>query len=39
MTGDVTQCPDCGWTGRESALEDHGTEQRCPICDYTVNAA
>lgn len=36
MTGDIAQCPECGWTGDESDLEVDGSARECPVCGYTL---
>ncbi len=36
MAFDISQCPDCGWTGNESELDVEDTERNCPACGYTL---
>lgn len=35
-TEDTVLCPDCGWTGPESALDASGTEVACPVCAEVI---
>lgn len=29
-------CPECGWTGQESDLDESGNERLCPTCEYVM---
>lgn len=36
MANETTLCPECGWTGRQSDLDESEGEYACPICDTDI---
>ncbi|MFC4451745.1 hypothetical protein [Halorussus aquaticus] len=36
MADDTVLCPDCGWTGRKSDLDESAGVHSCPICDRDI---
>lgn len=36
MSDETVLCPDCGWTGNESELDEDGDGYSCPICNVDI---
>ncbi len=36
MSHDISQCPDCGWTGTAAEFEVDGQERKCPACQCVL---
>ncbi|WP_372909770.1 hypothetical protein [Salinigranum sp.] len=36
MSDDPVLCPDCGWTGHPTKLDDGGDARSCPLCSTDI---
>ncbi|WP_318567086.1 hypothetical protein [Salinigranum marinum] len=36
MSDDSVLCPDCGWTGSPTKLDDGGDDRSCPLCSTDI---
>jgi len=36
MGSDTYLCPECGWTGSQSKLDESGDGYSCPICRASI---
>jgi hypothetical protein len=36
MSDNPVLCPDCGWTGQPTTLDDDGNSRSCPLCSTDI---